>query len=250
MKKILILLIASLLASNAYAAVSSGPDVTTRPDSYYSTNADAVDSMALLPPPPAFDSIEFLIDRAKYEEGLLERNTERGKLAVLDAQSGKVAESFSPVFGIEINATNTPELYTLIGRLRNELGDMSTRSAKQKYHRVRPYVLYNTGTCYPKDEERLRNNGSYPSGHSARGWAMALILAEINPAKKEAILKRGFDMGQSRVICGYHWQSDVNAGRLAGSAAVAMLHSNPAFVEQLNKAKKEFSELVKQGKVK
>ena len=200
MKKILILLIASLLASNAYAAVASGPDVTTRPDSYYSTNADAVDSVALLPPPPAFDSIEFLIDRAKYEEGLLERNTERGKLAVLDAQSGKVAESFSPVFGIEINATNTPELYTLIGRLRNELGDMSTRSAKQKYNRVRPYVLYNTGTCYPKDEERLRNNGSNPSGHSARGWAMALILAEINPDKKEAILKRGFDMGQSRVI--------------------------------------------------
>ena len=250
MKKILILLLASLLASNAYAAVSSGPDVTTRPDSYYSTNADAVDSVALLPPPPAFDSIEFLIDRAKYEEGLLERNTERGKLAVLDAQSGKVAESFSPVFGIEINATNTPELYTLIGRLRNELGDMSTRSAKQKYHRVRPYVLYNTGTCYPKDEERLRNNGSYPSGHSARGWAMALILAEVNPDKKEAILQRGFDMGQSRVICGYHWQSDVNAGRLAGSAAVAMLHSNPAFVEQLNKAKKEFAELVKQGKIK
>ena len=127
---------------------------------------------------------------------------------------------------------------------------MSTRSAKQKYHRVRPYVLYNTGTCYPKDEERLRNNGSYPSGHSARGWAMALILAEINPAKKEAILKRGFDMGQSRVICGYHWQSDVNAGRLAGSAAVAMLHCNPAFVEQLNKAKKEFASLVKQGKIK
>ena len=59
MKKILILLIASLLASNAYAAVASGPDVTTRPDSYYSTNADAVDSVALLPPPPAFDSIEF-----------------------------------------------------------------------------------------------------------------------------------------------------------------------------------------------
>ena len=108
MKKILILLIATLIASPSYAAVASGPDVTTRPDSYYSTNADAVDSVAILPPPPAFDSIEFLIDRAKYEEGLLERNTERGKLAVLDAQSGKVAESFSSVFVIEINATPPP----------------------------------------------------------------------------------------------------------------------------------------------
>ena len=79
---------------------------------------------------------------------------------------------------------------------------------------------------------------------------MALILAEINPAQKEAILQRGFDMGQSRVICGYHWQSDVDAGRLAGSAAVAALHSNPAFIRQLDKAKKEFASLVKEGKIK
>lgn len=249
MKRILFFLIVSLISCESYAAVTSGDDATTRPDRYYSTNAEGLDSLAILPPPPAFDSIEFLIDRAKYEEGLLERNTERGKLAVLDAQSGKVAESFSPVFGIDINATNTPELYSLISHLRGELGDLTTRSAKQKYFRTRPYVLYKTGTCYPKDEERLRQNGSYPSGHSARGWAVALILSEINPARKEAILKRGFEMGQSRVICGYHWQSDVDAGRLAGSAAVAVLHSNPAFMEQLDKAKKEFAALLKEDRI-
>ena len=250
MKKLAFLLVATLLSCEAGAAVPPGDDAGSRPDRYYSTNAEALDSLAILPPPPAFDSIEFLIDRAKYEEGLLERKGERGALAVLDAKSGKVAESFSKVFGIEINETNTPEIYKLIGNLCGELGDMATRSAKKKYFRTRPYVLYNAKTCYPEDEERLRNNGSYPSGHSARGWAVALILAEINPAQKEAILQRGFDMGQSRVICGYHWQSDVDAGRLAGSAAVAALHSNPAFIRQLDKAKKEFASLVKEGKIK
>jgi hypothetical protein len=31
------------------------------------------------------------------------------------------------------------------------------------------------------------------------------------------------------VICGYHWQSDVDAARIVGSAVVATLHTNPAF---------------------
>lgn len=53
-------------------------------------------------------------------------------------------------------------------------------------------------------------------------------------------------MGQSRVICGYHFQSDVDAARIVASAVVARLHANDAFVKQLNKAKDEFSKLQKQ----
>ena len=37
---------------------------------------------------------------------------------------------------------------------------------------MRPYVRYNEPTLIPKDEDLLRDNGSYPSGHSIRGWAM------------------------------------------------------------------------------
>ena len=57
-------------------------------------------------------------------------------------------------------------------------------------------------------------------------------------------------MGQSRVICGYHFQSDVDAGRLVGSAVVARLHANNEFMAQLNKAKQEFASLLKSGKIK
>ena len=55
--------------------------------------------------------------------------------------------------------------------------------------------------------------------------------------------------GQSRVICGYHWQSDVDAARLISAAVVARLHAEPAFQEQLAKAKKEFAKLKKEGKI-
>ncbi|EGN0484120.1 phosphatase PAP2 family protein, partial [Escherichia coli] len=84
-------------------------------------------------------------------------------------------------------------------------------------------------------------NGSYPSGHTSIGWATALVLSEINPARQDTILKRGYELGDSRVICGYHWQSDVDAARIVGSAIVATLHSNPVFQAQLQKAKDEFA---------
>ena len=76
------------------------------------------------------------------------------------------------------------------------------------------------------------------------------MLTELNPDRQDEILERGFQMGESRVICGYHFQSDVDAGRITGAGIVARLHADPNFTKQLDKAKKEFSRLKKEGKVK
>ena len=46
--------------------------------------------------------------------------------------------------------------------------------------------------------------------------------------------------GDSRLIVGAHWQSDVNAGRLAASAAYARLHTSERFLEQMRLARLEF----------
>ena len=46
-------------------------------------------------------------------------------------------------------------------------------------------------------------------------------------------------MGQSRVIAGFHYQSDVDAARLAASAAFARLCAEPQFLEMVQKAKQE-----------
>ena len=230
------------LPAAAFAAAPDGNDVTTRPQAYFSTNEDGVDSLGLLPPPPEIGSVQFLLDQARYQEGLIERNTPRGAQAAKDADMGETAASFSEAFGMPISPDNTPALFALLGKMRGELGDMATRGAKRHYMRVRPYVLNNAPTCYQPDEERIKKSGSYPSGHTSLGWGYALVLAEINPANKEAILKRGYDIGQSRVICGYHWQSDVDAGRVAASAAIANLHANEEFQAMLAKAKEEFKE--------
>lgn len=243
----------ALLASLTFIACTqlsfAAKDVTTQPDLYFLQESQSIDSLTLLPPPPAVDSIDFLNDKAQYDVGKLLRNTERGKQAYNDAHvSGDgVPMAFSGAFGMEITQDKTPEIYRLVTKMREDAGDLATRSAKEHYMRIRPFAFYQEDTCRPDEQSTLSKNGSYPSGHTTIGWATALVLTEINPARQGEILKRGYEMGQSRVICGYHWQSDVTAARVVASAIVARLHAEPAFVEQLQKAKAEYQRLAKAG---
>jgi len=227
-------------------------DVTTNPDIYYLRLDQVADSYRLLPPPPADSTARFAADKEAYYLGKALRETPRGDQAAQDARlDGKgVAHAFSDAFGIDISPETTPEIYRLVSNMREDAGDLSTRSAKNYYQRTRPYIYFGEHTCVPDNEAGLSTNGSYPSGHTAIGWAEALVLAEINPARQNEILKRGFEMGQSRVICGYHFQSDVDAGRVVAAAVVARLHAHKPFMKQLEKAKKEMSRLIKKGLVK
>ena len=47
------------------------------------------------------------------------------------------------------------------------------------------------------------------------------------------------------MIAGYHWQSDVDAGRLVASAAVARLHADKRFLKLMKKARKEYRKLTR-----
>jgi putative acid phosphatase len=247
-----LLLVVLLTVSVATWAQEKIKDVRTKPDVYFLQIGEVANSLELLPPPPQPGSILFLNDQAQYQWGLMQRRTPRGDQAVTDARvdGAGVPNAFSEAFGVKISKENTPEIFKLVVNMREDAGDLATRAAKEHYMRIRPFAFYEKTTCNPEQQQELSTNGSYPSGHTAIGWATALVLAEINVDRQNEILKRGYEMGQSRVICGYHFQSDVDAARLVASAVVARLHANEAFTAQLAKAKKEFAELVKKGKVK
>lgn len=51
--------------------------------------------------------------------------------------------------------------------------------------------------------------------------------------------------GQSRVIAGFHWQSDVDASRMLAAAAYARLHACPEFLNDMAAAKEEFRRIAK-----
>lgn len=219
---------------------------------YYLKYNDVASSLNLLPAPPQPGSAYFNYDEAQYKWGKMQRITPRAKQAFDDANLNEtgLARAFSEAFGTTLSKENTPEIYKLMTHMQEDAGDLATREAKNYYTRMRPFLFFNEQSLTPNDEKWLAGNGSYPSGHTSKGWAVALVLAEINVERQNEILKRGFDIGQSRVICGVHYQSDVDAGRVVGSALVARLHANDAFNAQLAKAKKEFSKLMKEGKIK
>ena len=111
-------------------------------------------------------------------------------------------------------------MYIILRRTLADAG-LSTYAAKDHYQRKRSFMVNNLPTCTPEEEAHLREDGSYPSGHTAIGWAWALILTEIFPEKTDEILERGKQFGISRMVCNVHWYSDVVAGRMMGAAAVA-----------------------------
>jgi acid phosphatase (class A) len=189
-------------------------------------------SLALIPPPPAEGSDALAYDEEASRESLALMGTPRWELAAQDAvlMFPEAANTFSCAMGISITDQDTPYLYMLLRRTLTDAG-LSTYTAKKHYQRIRPFMVNNEPICTPKDEEGLRKDGSYPSGHTAIGWAWALILTEIAPDRADAILARGRAFGESRNICNVHWRSDVVEGRFMGSATVARLHADPAFLD-------------------
>lgn len=234
----------SVILAISSAAAFGVNDHRTLPEHCFLNVEDAPSSVAILMCPPDTTSARFAYDREQYEWGKTQRNTPRGLQAVTDANldwnTDWADDAFGEAFGAPITMKENPELYKLVYNMEEDAGSLATYEAKEHYMRTRPFIFWNEHTATPDHEEALAKNGSYPSGHTSIGWATALVLAEINPARATEILKRGFEFGQSRVIVGAHYQSDVDAGRIAGAGIVARLHADKGFQKQLAKAKKEF----------
>ncbi len=216
---------------------------------HYLTKEEAPLDTTFIGPPPAFGSLLFEQDFHMYQYGKTLRDTPRGKQAVKDANTStdNILDVFSEAFGMKLSKEDTPEIYNLIGRMKEDAGSYATRCTKNLYKRTRPYALYNEPTPVPEAEEHLRHNGSYVSGHSATGVAVSMVLACINPERQNQLYKRGLDFGESRWIVGFHHYSDVKAGQMVGALVLPALMNNKDFMDQLAKAKKEFERL-KKGK--
>lgn len=214
----------------------------------YLEQASLPDSLAILPPPPAGNSAGSALDNEISRRSIKLRDTLRGVLAAEDANLmfPQAADHFSCALGVQISEKDTPHLYMLMRRTLADTG-FSTYYAKSHYQRQRPFVVNDEPICTPNEKEFLKTNGSYPSGHTAIGWAWALILSEVAPDRANAILYRGRAYGESRIVCNVHWYSDVVAGRMMGAATVARLHADPGFQNDLKKAKSEFAALSSKG---
>lgn len=211
---------------------------------YYYTRSEMPDMRHFLPAPPDTIGNKFSRDIMRYMWGKkMRHDAERADIAKRDAEYsiGRIFEAFSEPFGLQLSQEGTPEIYKLMLDATSSC-DSICHEPKKFYMRRRPFMRLKEQTLTPDDEEALSHNGSYPSGHTILGWSSALLLSEINPAKADTIMARGHMYGESRVIVGAHWQSDVDAGRLAATVAYARIHNSARFREQMKKAQKEFAE--------
>jgi acid phosphatase (class A) len=226
----------TLARAATVATAAPGKTGFLRPD-------ERPDALGLIPAPPVPGSSRMAADEEIYRESVRWRGTARWRLAMLDAnvQFPQAASVFACAAAINVSQQATPQLYLLLQRTVIDAGK-STLAAKQKYQRPRPFAVFDDAMCLPEQAAALRRNDAFPSGHASLGWAWALILAELVPDRADAIFRRGYEFGQSRVVCGLHWQSDVDAGRLIGAAVVARLHGNAQFTTALQAARRETTE--------
>lgn len=176
-----------------------------------------------LPGPPDSTGGRFFYDSCQYVAGKALRDTPRGQLAVEDANLA--LRHFMKRFAEPLGLDFTPENYPVSAEFLNRTfvtARSSIQNAKDSYARPRPYQHFGERTPIP-DKEAGDINTSYPSGHTVRAWIVALALVSVVPERQNEILSVGYEMGQSRVIVGYHYQSDVDDARLAASAVFARL---------------------------
>ena len=241
-------MIVATVAFVATAAIAQGDYKEYEKDNkFYGTTpfinlSDMPDLYSAMPAHPSFDSPEFAYDMTRYLWGKQQRqDSVRVKMAISDAlwdDLEDVYANWQDALGMKINKAETPEIYQLLCKSLRTI-DPTRRSVKAKYHRQRPFERFND-SMPSHEEDELRGEGSYPSGHTLRGWTITLVLIQVAPDRAVELYKRGMDYGQSRVIVGAHWQSDVDNSRVAASMLFSLLQTNDDFLAQMNRAKKEY----------
>lgn len=235
-------LLSSLLLLMALGASAQKNDVTKEKFTPFYTTKEAPRLENVLPEPPAYNSTRFQDDWAMYQWGKSVRNTERGQLAIEDAgiNAGYFMKRFSPAVGVNLTPENFPKLFRLLSRA-HLTEQQAGASAKKHFARVRPYQQFKEASAVPMAENPA-DYTSYPSGHTHASWLAGLILTAIDPDHTAEIMKIAYEIGQSRVIVGFHYQSDIEAGRVAGSITFARLCAQEEFQSMLKAAAKEFKE--------
>jgi acid phosphatase (class A) len=230
LRRTALLAVLCLLAFSAGtpAAESSRPlpaAGSTPADTAQCVDARTLDLRRILPPPPAAGSPQ---ERAeldvllRIEAHRTPRQTERArKDARLDILG------FADALGGRPGALTMARLPLTLALFRHVSADefAVVDAAKREFSRPRPFTV----------EPRLHpvvappHSPSYPSGHSTWAYTTALVLGDMVPERRQQLLARAAEYAYDRNVAGVHYPSDVEAGRLAGTALAALLFACQPF---------------------
>jgi acid phosphatase (class A) len=146
---------------------------------------------------------------------------------------------FAPIIGPWFQPGKFPKLDAVFREVELETKAV-TSIGKKHWQRLRPYHVDPARFPHAIEHEKPTDYG-YPSGHSTRGTVYAMLLAELFPAQREALLARGREVGWLRVQGGVHFPTDVYAGRVLGQAVARGFLASPAFRSDLAAAREELT---------
>lgn len=193
-------------------------------------------SLALLPPPPAANSEEQRLDTAILM-------WEQSRRTVYDTQRawGSVTldpNYFNEALGVRFEESRFPQLFNI---MKTVLADTRLYVDAFKVHYKRPRPYQDNPAIKPIIP--LEESYSYPSGHGTRGMTLALVLAELFPTRREALLQTGYTLGQDRIIGGVHYPSDITASVTLAQAVSKSIIASDAFKTKIKAAQDEIKRI-------
>ena len=203
------------------------------------------DTYAILPPAPTPGTPRWEADRAIYKATRAYQGSPRWALAQGDADQPAFVKDLSCAVGVDLSAAAAPRLQTMLRRMAVD-ATYYTNYPKDIYKRPRPFVVDPGPTCVEQTPS-LTASPDYPSGHNTWSWAVGLVMAELAPDRSTQILQRSRAFGESRLVCGVHNLSGVEAGRTNASIMVAGLHGVAEFRADLDAARAEVAAARKAG---
>ena len=215
--------IALVLCLWASVAHSEGPHFVSQ---------QTINLVVLLAPPPGPQDPRTAVELDELRRMRATRSVERVKLAKADVEESVFR--LMTVFGRPLTPEQLPKVTAFFKKLTEDVG-YPTQLAKIGFARPRPYAV-------ASDLEPVcptSNSGAYPSGHTTVGYYMGVVLSAMVPEKREAIFARTQEYAESRLYCGVHYRSDIEAGRIAGTAMAALAMNNPDFQREFAAARAE-----------
>jgi acid phosphatase (class A) len=181
-----------------------------------------VDLSKILPPPPKPDSAAQRRDMAislAYQ-----KSRTPAMVALAQADQDRSVFRFGVIFGAGFAKQRLPKSAAFF---KNALADERTigGQAKKFWNRPRPFVASNLiSPCVDEPP-----TDSYPSNHATTGRLYAEILARMLPEQSRRIFARADQYARNRVICGVHYESDIEAGERAGAIEARAMFLNADF---------------------
>ncbi len=200
---------------------------------------DVVPDIArVVPPPPRRSDARYDADRRVFRATRSMLSSPRGLLATRDVAytMPDLMHDFSCAAGVQLSPEGTPLTYRLLTKADTDTQN-ANEAAKRNWKRLRPFQIDPGPVCQSKAE--LAKSYDYPSGHTAHGWTVGLILADLMPDHAPQLLSRARAYGESRIVCGAHNMSAVEASELGVTVSLQQVKSNPRYLADFAAAKAE-----------